>query len=341
LHKIFNMKRAGNLFEKIYDPDNLRMAFIKAKKGKEHKSDVYSYSKHLTLNLSKLRKQFLTGNFDLGNYHFFIIYEPKERLICAAPFAERVLHHAVINVCHPIFERFQIMHSYDTRIGKGQYAALELAKKSQKNFTWFCKLDIRKYFDSISHEKLISLLGRLFKDQKLLGLFEKIIYSYQTVPGRGLPIGNLTSQYFANFILGVADHFLLESIQIPSYVRYMDDMVLWHNDKTTLLDKSGKFVSFIAEQLDLKVKTPCLHQTEKGLPFLGYVVFPDSLRLNKNSKKRFIRKMDLADGLLNTGEWTQEEYSSHVNPLIAFTEHANVFKFRQEFLKKRKPVLGL
>ena len=339
--KIFNMKRAGNLYEQIYNPDNLRMAFIKAKKGKEHKPDVYSYSKHLRRNLANLREQFITGNFELGNYHYFKIYEPKERLICAAPFAERVLHHAVINVCHPVFERFQIMHSYATRIDKGQYAALELAKKSQKKYIWFCKLDIRKYFDSISHEKLLKLLGRLFKDQKLPGLFEKIIQSYETLPGRGLPIGNLTSQYFANFYLGVADHHLLESIHIPSYVRYMDDMVLWHHDRKTLTIKSKEFISFIEEKLELRVKPVCLHPTKKGLPFLGYVVFPEFLRLNKNSKKRFMQKMKIADKCFENGNWSQEEYAGHVNPLIAFTEHADTLKFRQVFFNDRKPVQGL
>jgi retron-type reverse transcriptase len=326
------MKRAGKLYDQICDPDNLRMAFVKAKRGKEKKPDVYAYSKSLTVNLRNLRGQLLSGDYDVGNYNFFKIYEPKERLICAAPFAERVLHHAIINVCHPIFERHQIEHSYATRIGKGQYAALEYAKTSQKKHAWFCKLDIRKYFDSISHEILINFLGRQFKDQKLLGLFEKIIHSYQSITSMGLPIGNLTSQYFANFYLSIADHYFLEKIHIPSYTRYMDDMVFWHRNQNTLLEKSKEYISFIEEKLELRVKPVCLHSTEKGLPFLGYVVFPGYLRLNTNSKKRFIQKMKIADKFIENGRWSQEEFAIHVKPLIAFTEHADAFKLRQKIL---------
>ena len=165
------MKRTGNLYEQICDPDNLRFAFLKAKRGKETKPGVYKYSKHLAKNLNKLHKQLASGNFDIGNYHFFTIFEPKERLICAAPFAERVLHHAIINVCHPIFESYQVFHSYATRFGKGQYNALEHAKRNQGKFKWFCKLDIRKYFNSISHQKLIELLNHRFKDDRLMHLW--------------------------------------------------------------------------------------------------------------------------------------------------------------------------
>ncbi|MBN1340090.1 MAG: hypothetical protein JXA03_12245 [Bacteroidales bacterium] len=164
-----------SLNEQICDPDNLRLAFIRAKRSKEHKPGVYCYSKHLNENLANLREQLMTGNIAVGNYSFFAVYEPKKRLICAAPFNERVLHHAIINVCHPVFERFQVYHSYATRIGKGQYVALDYAKRNQKRYRWFCKLDIRKYFDSIPHETLNNLLSKRFEEKKLLDLFNKII----------------------------------------------------------------------------------------------------------------------------------------------------------------------
>jgi retron-type reverse transcriptase len=328
------MKRADNLYEQILDPDNLRLAFIKAKKGKEQKPDVYQYSKHLNENLNDLRQQLITGNFNLGNYHFFTIYEPKERLICAAPFSERVLHHAIINICHEVFERFQIRHSYATRIGKGQYAALDYAAACQKKYPWFCKLDIRKYFDSIGHETLYNLLCRCFKDERLLSLFDQIIKSYKTSPGKGLPIGNLTSQYFANFYLAVADHYLLEKIQIPAYVRYMDDMVLWHADKNELLEKRNGFVFFISQSLGLQVKPACLNSSVKGLPFLGYVLFEETIRLNKNSKKRFLSKCKNYYCRLQSGIWNQKEFARHVTPLVAFTQYANAQQFRRQHFAK-------
>lgn len=330
------MKRAGNLYEQICDPDNLRLAWLKAKKGKEGKADVFRYGKHLQENLSLLRKQLLAGEPEIGNYHFFTIYEPKERLICAASFPERVLHHAIMNVCHHVFEKFQIYHSYATRIGKGQYAALDYAKANQRKFEWFCKLDIRKYFDSISHLLLLQHLHKRFKDVQLLELFKKVIKSYQVSTNQGLPIGNLTSQYFANFFLAVSDHFLLENIRIPAFVRYMDDMVLWHYNKEALIEAQLKLVAFLKSQLELDCKPPCINKREMGLPFLGYVVFPDRVRLNKQSKQRFLRKVKYASDKLNNNEWTQAEYAHHIIPLIAFARHSQSYCLRKQIFNFNK-----
>jgi RNA-directed DNA polymerase len=121
------MKRAGYLLESIADIDNLRLAYFKAKKGKSEKHSVHLFTNELDRNLLKLREQILSGKIEVGNYHYFTIYDPKERKICAAAFAERVLHHAIMNICHPYFERYQIYDSYASRIGKGTYAALERA----------------------------------------------------------------------------------------------------------------------------------------------------------------------------------------------------------------------
>ncbi len=322
------MKRAGNLYEQICDPDNLRLAWLKAKRGKEKKADVIYFGKHLRQNLRLLRHQLQSGEPEIGNYHFFTIYEPKERLICAASFQERVLHHAVMNVCHPVFEKYQIYHSYATRIGKGQYAALDYAKVNQKKFEWFCKLDISKYFDSISHELLLQHLRRRFKDGSLLSLFERIIRSYQVSPQKGLPIGNLTSQYFANFFLAVSDHYLLEKIRIPAFVRYMDDMVLWHHNKDALIEAQTQLVGHIKSCLGLDCKPPCINRQDMGLSFVGYVVFPDRVRLNKQSKQRFIRKYKYAESMLETNQWSQAEYAGHIIPLIACTRHAQTYVLR-------------
>jgi len=323
------MKRAGNLFEDICDPDNLRLAWIKAKKGKEAKPGVFMYGKNLQRNLNDLRDQLMIGRPEIGNYHFFTIYEPKERLICAASFPERVLHHAIMNVCHPVFEKYQIYHSYATRIGKGQYAALNYAKSNQKKYSWFCKLDIRKYFDSIPHALLKQQLSLRFKDQRVLDLFEKIIDSYESSTGYGLPIGNLTSQYFANYYLGLADHYLLEEVKIPAYVRYMDDMVLWHHSKSALLKIQYKFTDYIEKEQQLFCKPPCINSNDKGLPFLGYVIFPKMVRLNRQSKQRFLMKYKVAEKKIRSEIWSQVDYARHIVPLIAFTRHAQTEQLRR------------
>ena len=334
------MKRAGQLFDQITDIDNLRLAYIKAKRGKEAKPDVYEYSVNQGKNLINLQNQLISEKFDIGNYHFFTIFEPKQRLICAAPFNERVLHHAIINICHAYFEKFQIEHSYATRINKGQYAALDNAAYNQSKYRWFCKLDIRKYFDSIDHAILYELLCRRFKDQKLLNLFKQIIQSYQTSPCKGLPIGNLTSQYFANFYLAHADHYILEKLKIPAYIRYMDDMVLWHSNKEELIEKRNKFVSFINQNLQLEVKPECQNSADKGLPLLGYVLFDDKIRLNKNSKKRFVLKSKSYLNLLNNGVWDQHDYAKHIVPLVAFTQYAESYYFRKSFFSKSETNQG-
>ena len=186
-----------------------------------------------------MQKGLVAQTLQIGDYHYFKIHDPKERLICAASFSERVLHHAVMNVCDPFFNRYQIFDSYACRKSKGTYAALDRARHFNHHFKWYLKLDVRKYFDSIHHGRLKRLLVKQFKDKSLLDLFNGIIDSYHVSDACGIPIGNLTSQYFANHYLAVADHFIKEELRIKGYVRYMDDMVLWHNDKISLL-KSGR-----------------------------------------------------------------------------------------------------
>lgn len=315
--------------EKIADPDNLRLAFWKARRGKEDREEVAEYRRRLDANLADLRRGLLTGEVVVGDYFYFLIHDPKERLICAASFPERVLHHALMNVCHPVFERFQIFDSYATRKDKGQYAALDRAREHTRRYRWFCKLDVRKFFDSIDHHTLYMMLCRRFKDAELLALFRRIIDSYRTAPGRGLPIGNLTSQYFANFYLGHADHNVKERTGVRAYVRYMDDMVLWHDDKAELLRISRRHTDYINDELGMTLKPECLNTTGRGVPFLGYVLFPGTVRLNRHSKKRYALKMESYDAKLHTGEWTEGDYARHVGPLVAFTRYAEAVGFRR------------
>jgi len=211
---------------KIADAENLRLAFWKAAKGKRGKADCVAFRERLDENLAALRAELLEGDVPVGNYHYFTVHDPKERLICAASFRERVLHHAVMNVCEPALERAAVFDSYACRKGKGRLLAVERAQGYARTHGWFLKMDIRKYFDSIDHETLRALLGRKFKDPELLRLVDRILASYQTAPGRGLPIGNLTSQHFANFYLAPLDRFLKEELRRGAYVRYMDDFVV-------------------------------------------------------------------------------------------------------------------
>lgn len=213
------MKRANHLLEPISDPENLRLAFWKASKGKRYSSEVSEYGNGLEINLLRLRKQIMTAQVEVGDYRFFKVYEPKERQICASAFGEQVLHHAMMNVCHDYFERTQIFDSYASRKGKGTHAALERAKTFTRHSGWFLKLDVKKFFESVHHQVLKKQLERLFKDKQVLDIFCQIINSYEAHSERGLPIGNLTSQYFANHYLSGLDHFIKENLRIKKYVR--------------------------------------------------------------------------------------------------------------------------
>ena len=326
------MKRVGGLMEAVVDPENMRIAYYRAQRGKEDRPGVRAFSAHLQDNLSSVREALLSGACSFGDYHYFKVYDKKERTICAAAFRERVAHHALMRVCDPVFERVQIADSYASRRGKGTFAALDRAQAFTRNYAWFLKLDARKYFDSIDHEILKRQLKRLFKDATVLRLLDAVIDSYETEPGRGVPIGNLTSQYFANHYLSIADHFVKERLRVPGYVRYMDDMLLWSHDKTRLLTVGKALQAFLDTELALSLKPFCLNRSARGLPCLGFLVFPKTIRLDARSRKRYRRKLAAAYGELVDGDIDQHDFSPRIAALVAHTEHADSVGFRRQVL---------
>lgn len=326
------MKRKGYLIRDIADINNLYLAFYKAAKGKHNKQSCVTFSANLHQNLKALQKQILTGNIQVGQYHYFVINDPKTRLICAADFSERVLHHAIMNICHPYFERVLIYDSYATRINKGIYAALSKARKAVIHYKYVGKLDFKKYFDHISHSVLKKQLAAMFKDKSLLELFNKIIDSYEVTPHKGIPIGNLTSQYFANFYLSGFDHYVKEKLCTPVYIRYMDDIVVFANDKKELLSSITCMHTYAKEKLELIFKPFVLGKTLQGTSFLGYKVFPHKILLNGNSKKRFIKKASLYHGNLLKRMWDEHTFGNHIIPLLAFIKHAYCKAMRKQYL---------
>jgi hypothetical protein len=275
-----------------------------------------------------MSKQLLDGTFIFGHYHFFTVYDPKKRIICAASFPERVAFHAMMRICHPVFDDFQICDSYASRIDKGTYKALERARQFAHRYKWFAKMDVCKYFDSIDHEVMLRQLCRLFKDPQLLIYFRDLLDSYETSEGRGLPIGNLTSQYFANHYLAVCDHFVKEQLHVKAVVRYMDDILIFADDKQQLLLEVDGVRQFIRSELHLELHEPVVNRTGFGIPFLGYVVFPDRLRLNLRSRRRFCQKMDRLNESFLLGIIDEREYSMRASCLYAFIDKADTADFR-------------
>ncbi len=328
------MKRAGFLYDKICDMENLKLAFWKASKGKRDCGEVIAFRKRLEENLLKMRGQMLSHQPDLGHYHFFSIREPKERLICAASFPERILHHAVINICNPIFERFVIFDSYACREEKGNRRAIARCQEFARLHPWYLKLDIRQYFGSISHTVTASILSRLFKDAELLDLFDKILASYNSgVQEVGLPIGNLVSQHLANLYLGTMDHWLKEERRIGGYLRYMDDFVLFAADKNRLKIELRELETFLGDKLKLRLKDKIqLNRTSLGVPFLGFRIYPTKILLLPCSKRRFIRKMRAYMNHYHSRRWDERKLARHLEPLVDFTKIADSLNLRRKVI---------
>ena len=326
------MKRVGRLWERICTYDNVCLAYAKARRGKRMKADVLRFEEELEDNISSIVTQMKNGTYQPGTYHFFKIYDPKERLISAASFTDRVVHHAVMNVCHPYFDRTLIHSTHATRVGKGIYTALEQAQRAMARHLFVAKLDVRHYFDSIDHAILLTRIMRLFKDEELLNFFHRLIESYETTEGRGVPIGNLTSQYFANHYLSGLDHYVKETLRIPVYVRYMDDMLLFADDKATLKKAVAATRNYCSDKLHLQLKPSLLYRSNQGTPFLGYRVMPHHLLLSGRSKRRFRTKLFSLARQYNEGDATEETTLLHLRPLFAFTQQAHSNLFRRECL---------
>ena len=328
-------KRSGNLYNGIADPDNLRLAFCKAARGKQTRDEVILFRADFEKNILKLHLQLQQNRPEIGNYHFFHVRDPKKRLICAASFPERVLHHAIMKVCERVLKRYAIHDSYACRVGKGLRKAVRRCQYFSRKNSWFLKVDIHKYFDSINHEQMLFLLSRRFKDKRLLDLFADLLATYQVKPGTGVPIGNLISQHLANFYLGSLDHWLKEERGIKGYLRYMDDFVIFASSREKVKQEFKAIDNFLENQLHLRPKDDwILNRCECGIPFLGFRILPTTIRLGKRSKQRFVEKFRCYEKRCQQRTWSETELCSHVIPLIEFTRTADAFAFRQNVIKR-------
>jgi RNA-directed DNA polymerase len=312
------MKRVGGLFDEIVSWDNIRLGYYKAARGKRTKHAVLAFRRDLDTNLATIRRTLLDPDHaGIGRYRFFTIHDPKERRICEAPFADRVLHHAIMNVLEPHFESFQIHDSYACRTGKGTDAALRRALHFARRYPWVAKCDIRHYFDSIDHGVLKTLLARRFKDARVLRLLSAIVDTYQTTSGRGVPIGNLTSQYFANHYLGYLDHCAKEELQIPGWIRYMDDMLIFDTDKGRVASHAKAVSAYAADRLRLEMKPPVIVPAKQGVPFLGFLIRPGGVYLTRKKRRRAARRIHEYARNFQTGRWSESQLADHLLPVFS------------------------
>ncbi len=329
------MKRAKNLYDRIATQENLREAFRKAAISKRSKKGCIDFEADFQTNIQKLRSQLINETPDIGRYRFFTVRDPKNRKVCEASFPEQVLHHAIMNVCEPVLDSYAIYDSYACRKGKGNRRALQRAGEFARKNGWYLKLDIRKYFDSIDHDVMMALLERRFKDERLLRLFAKILDTYHTTPGKGIPIGNLISQHLANFYLGVLDHWIKNVRRIKAYIRYMDDFVLFAGSAPELQIELNEIRIFLKKGLDLRLKNDIqLNNCYLGLPFLGFRVFPNHIRLSPRSLRRYSEKLREYETYYKEGFWPEKELSRHVMSLNAFTDGGDALQIRRLVIER-------
>ena len=286
------MKRYGNLFERVVEYGNLEQAFHNAARHKTRRSEVIEYGSHLEANLLQLQRELITGTYRTSEYKTFIIYEPKEREIYRLPyFPDRILHHAIMNVLEPIWVSTFTADTYSCIKNRGIHAAAKKVKQALREDpegTTFClKLDIRKFYPSINHDVLKSILRRKLKDKRLLRLLDEIIDSAD-----GVPIGNYLSQYFANLYLTYFDHWIKEQKRVKHYFRYADDIVILASDKSYLHSLMGEIRAYLGDlKLEVKGNWQVFPVAARGIDFVGYVFFHTHTRMRKGIKKTFCRRL--------------------------------------------------
>lgn len=344
------MKRYGELYEQVCAFDNLLMAAQKAQRGKRTKRNVAEFNFHLERKLLGLRTDLLVKRWKPGPYISFFIHEPKRRLISAAPYRDRVVHHALCNVIEPIFERTFIHDSYANRMGKGTHRAVDRFTEFCRRNRYVLQCDIRKYFPSIDHEILYELIARKVKDADALWLVRMIIDSsnpqepfYEYFSGddlltpydrrKGLPIGNLTSQFFANIYLNGFDHFVKRHLGCRYYIRYVDDFVVLSDDKTFLHEVKARMVDYLA-RLRLKLHdSKCqIFPVTQGTTFLGYRIFPTHRLLKRANVRRFQERLKVLQRQYSRGMLTVGEVGQSIQSWIAHAAHADTFGVRRRVL---------
>ena len=334
---ILLMKTYNNLYKKLCSMNNLANAWRKARKGKTKKPYVIEFEKNIRENLLNLREELLTQNYKPKPLITFTIRDPKTRKISKADFRDRIIHHALIRVIEPIFDKTFIYDSCANRKGRGNLFALKSFDKYKRKITnnlhseAFCiKADIKHYFQEINQGILLRIIKGKISDEKVIWLIKQILdNSEQKSKGIGMPLGNLTSQFFANVYLNELDYFVKHKLKSKYYIRYVDDFVLLHNSKLQLEIWKPEIEIFLKEELNLE-----LHKDKskiiplsRGVDFVGFRNFYHYRLL----RKRNIRKMSLRVKCCNKGIISEQKLLESVQGWNAYAKWANSYRLRKTF----------
>ena len=287
------MKRVGYLFKQTCEFSHLLQSAKKARQGCGWTEETIRFFFHLEPELLVLQREMLDGSYRPGAYRFFEVRDPKQRTIAVAPFRDRVVHHAMVAVMEPIFERSFIHDSYATRKGKGTHLAVTRAQHFCRRWPWYMRMDVEKFFDSVDHNIMLSLVEKKIKDRRFLDLLEHIVRN-TSLANIALPIGNLTSQFLANIYLNPFDHLIKEQWHVPGYLRYMDDWVIFAEEKSDLLWMESRIEAFLSKQLRLRLKPTgtWINRTAHGLSFVGWRIFPHHIRQRPKTRKRSLCRLN-------------------------------------------------
>ena len=329
------MKRDAITLHDLAERDNLLLATWKAARGKRERPAVVRFLNDLDVHLDSLAQDILDGRSPLGRFRRFIIHDPKRRIITAACFADRVLHHAILNLAEPRFERMLVDSCYACRPGKGVHAAVIAVQRNLQRWPWFVQVDVDGYFPSIDHALLKALLARRFKGAGFLGLLGRIIDSGDAAtPGRGLPIGALTSPHFANAYLDTADRFLLGHGGVHAHVRYMDDIVWWCPSRAAALASLDALSGHLWRQRRLRLK-PSWHigRSSRGLAYCGFRVRPGVVLASVRKLKRYREGLSRVNAAQSGGLASIAQAQRAHDGLLATLTGAQTLGFRQRLLK--------
>lgn len=304
------------------------------KKGKTKKDDVKKFKNDLVKNLLNLHYELKSKTYKHSIYHSFYIHDPKLRHIHKATVKDRVLHHAIFRILYPIFDKTFIFDSYSCRIGKGTHKAVnrlnQFARKVNQNHTKPCfvlKCDIKKFFDSINHKILIKIVKKKVADENVIWLIEKILRSYQVSEGKGIPMGNIISQLFANIYMNEFDQFIKHKLKEKYYIRYCDDFIILNVDQNELRGKIFNINEFLNNYLKLSLHPNkiSIERYHRGIDFLGYISFDHHKILRVKTRKRMLKKL--------RRNRLHDNFNQSLQSYLGVLKHCNSYKIRKEIEK--------
>jgi len=340
------------LYPQVYDFFNLYTAFRQARRGKRSRPEVAAFEYNLEEELFNLRDELANRAYRPGPYRSFIVRESKRRLVSAAPFRDRVVHHALVNVIEPIFERCFIGDSYANRVGRGTHRALDRCQQFARRYRYVLPCDVRQFFPSIDHTILRTRLAQRVPDKSVMWLVDQVLESgtgvlaeeYEMVwfPGddlmvalrpRGLPIGNLTSQFWANVYLDDLDQFVKRRLRCPAYLRYVDDFLLFADDKAILWAWREAIIERLAQlRLTLHERQAQVCPVSEGIPFLGFRIYPDHRRLKSARGHTFRRRLMAMADRCRAGRLPSARLTASVQGWVAHTAHGDTWGLRRAML---------